>query len=370
MASEGPGAPTSIRSVRRLIRDLLAHEQATGRPRDVVVLAVDGLGYRVASDAWPDARLSCLRSVFPTSSAPGWLSSLTGQPVDQHGVPGAFFAVEPYGRPSSFLRMRDELTSPDLGTVFRDAAALGYLPIALRGDLEHYPGRWRDLLLAGAHQLITPALFTRADGRPAELDPAELVRRLSQDLAETLPGPSLRWCFLELDTHLHRHGHDGYARQVLAELGALAARLADAGVLVLAHSDHGITATDQDDELANRLAGFCTEHDCVLGGAGRVRWLHRMDPARGLDLPDRLADWLHDLPSVRVQAADELFRPGSLGRRRVGDAVLTATGRRFLVPPGYRYEHGSSTEDEVLTPLACWGTDLPAGWLPAPVEDA
>jgi hypothetical protein len=327
----------------------------------VVVLAVDGLGYQVAKDLWAGAELSCLRSVFPTSSAPAWLSSLTGQSVDDHGVPGAFFAVEPYREPTSVLAMRDELTSPDTGTVFQDAAGLGYLPIALMGDLEHCQGRWRDLLLAGARQLSTPALFTRADGGVSGFSPSEIVDRLTEALtvaAEAAPGPSLRWCYLELDNYLHRHGYDSYAFEVLAALGQLAERLVDQGALVLAHSDHGTTATEQDDELANRLDRFCTEHSCVLGGAGRVRWLHRMDPHRGQQLPSLLAERLQDLPSVRVSAADELFQPGSLARRRVGDAVLLATDRSFLAPPGYRYEHGAMSDEELQTPLASWGAEL------------
>ena len=133
-------------------------------------------------------------------------------------------------------------------------------------------------------------------------------------------------------------------------LGRLAIDLAGDGAIVLAHADHGLTPTAQDDGLERALARLRARYGFEVGGAGRVRWLY---PRGGDgDLREALATQLPD--SVRVVDADAVFAPGSLSRSRVGDVVLIAEGDAFLTSPGYAFDHGSLTAAEVDVPLAEW----------------
>ncbi|WP_341718648.1 alkaline phosphatase family protein [Micromonospora sp. FIMYZ51] len=337
---------------------VLAAESGTGRPRDVVVLALDGIGYRVARDGWPSAHTVLRRSVWPTTTATSWLSQTTGVDVATHGVPGVVFrATAGAGLVNAFSYPGEDLVPP-LTTVFHDATRLGYTPVAVLGDMETCPGRWRDAVLAGAHQLTGHRFYTPAPGPYQQRPPHELVALLRAavraGLAEPRRRPRLLWCYVEIDRHLHHHGYDAHTLAVLTGLERLACDLADDGAVVLAHADHGLVPTTPDHELAELLRASCVEQRCEMGGAGRTRWLY--PPAGAVD---RVADRLRArLPtSVRLHHADEVFATTgtSRARHRVGELVLTALGERFIVDPGYRYEHGSSLADEVDTPLASWG---------------
>src|SRR5438270_1323937 len=128
------GAPPTT-AFRTFVRALLEREAGTEVPRDVVVLAVDGIPYDMAAEAWPEARIERLRAVFPTTSSAGWLSSLSGLDVDAHGVPGVVFRVEDGAAPIGVFDFHGELGSAANENVFSDAEALGYAPLAIGGDL-------------------------------------------------------------------------------------------------------------------------------------------------------------------------------------------------------------------------------------------
>src|SRR5207245_312786 len=81
--------PLMIASFREHVRALLANDR-----RDVIVLAVDGIPYELARTVWRRAHITRARSVFPTTSSTAWLTSLTGESVDAHGIPGVVFEVD------------------------------------------------------------------------------------------------------------------------------------------------------------------------------------------------------------------------------------------------------------------------------------
>ncbi|QMU71825.1 alkaline phosphatase family protein [Streptacidiphilus sp. P02-A3a] len=321
----------------------------------MVVLGIDGLSYTFAAEHWSDsARVSRLRSVFPTTSSAGWLSSLTGLDVAQHLVPGVVFA-DPEGS-DGLINVFDyqgrDLT-PARETVFTDARRLGYRPHAVLGDMETYGGSWRDALLRDADPVLGHRFYTPDAGpyreRPPELL-VDLVRNaLHMALAGPGHGPRLVWCYVELDRHVHHFGYDRQASRFLTGIGQLARELADAGTIVLAHADHGLTATRPDPDLAELLDASARKNGFRMGGAGRTRWLY---PAPGTadDLAGELAAELPE--SVRLARSDELFCEAA--RSRVGELVLVAEGEAFLADPGYRYEHGSLTDAELDTPYAVW----------------
>lgn len=350
---------TAATEFRRRLWALLRAEADGPAPRDVVVFAVDGLPFRLAAEHWPEAATECHEAVVPTTSSAGWLSSLTGLDVADHGVPGVVFG-HPLGTGEQINVLEYEgtgLAETD-SDVFEDARELGYLSLAVLGDLECYPGAWRDALVGRARPVLGHRFYTEGRGRYAARPPREVERRVRAAVDAALDGPRTRprlvWCFIEWDQHIHRHGYDTSALDALHRIGRIARELHAGGALVVAHSDHGLTPTRHDPQLADLLGLLARRHGFTMGGAGRTRWLHTASGThRRL-----LADLMRLLPDdVRVVASDEMCPSGSLARSRMGEICLVAQGELFLSDPEYRFDHGSVLDDERLIPFSSWGGD-------------
>ncbi|KUL39722.1 alkaline phosphatase family protein [Streptomyces regalis] len=349
----GPPAPQlSVTDFRaELARLMAAHADRT-----VVVLALDGVNLTAAQACWPTAETRLMRAAAPTTSSACWLSALTGLDVADHGVPGVVFSA-PGGADGlvNFLDHHGPGLTPAEGNVFLDATALGRTPLAVLGDLEHYGSSWRDALLAHARP-VTGHRFYTAGGTYRRRPAAEVADRVRTAVVETLARrgtgqPCLLWCYVEVDQHVHRYGYDDHTVEVLTALGEFAASLATGDIVVVAHADHGLVPTVHDAALANLLGDLGRRHGFAMGGAGRMRWLY---PTRhdGPELAALMGPVLPD--GVRVLLADEVFRPGSLARARVGEVLLVAEGKAFLTDPAYCYDHGSFAPEETDTPFSVW----------------
>jgi len=348
-----PGIGPSERFSLAAVPGLLLAELARCE-RGVIVLAVDGLSHRVAERAWPSAAITYLTSTFPSTSATGWLTALTGAGPMEHGVPGmvhrvgaslvnavtgAVLAGEPEHGP---------LVASARPTVFERAAGVRCLTIGR--ELDHLTGEWARTLLRGA----TPAGPTLA---PAVLaaqaaDPDALAAAVTAEVSAVVGGPgrALLWVYVNLDDHVHANGYDGRAVAAVERLGVAALGWAADGWTVVAHSDHGQVPARPDPALATAWAALDDPAECELpsGGAGRVRWLHPR-PGREDALRARAADALGDAAMV--------LSPGELGLPpdRVGAVVAVAASDRFPVPdPGVRHEHGGTDVDEMVIPFAVW----------------
>lgn len=322
--------------------------------RNIVVLALDGIPARLAFPCWSGAALSPLRSVFPTTSSAGWLSSLAGAPVDAHGIPGVVFALDD-GRMVNLYQHQAPWHPAPAGNMFSDAAALGYSPIAITADLEAAECSWTRLLVQGARRVIGHRFFARDDHSGVEPQAMrdQIRNAVHQALAlDAGAGPQLVWCFIEVDRHVHRHGYDERVMRFLAAIGELADGWAADGLIVVAHSDHGLVRTAHDTAVDATLQEVCHRFRCRAGGAGRTRWFHDIAPG---EQPEAI-DWLaHELgAAASVHAAGEMFRPGSLAHRRVGSVLAIARGERFATFDGHAFDHGSLCPDELETPYACW----------------
>ncbi|HEU4346180.1 MAG TPA: alkaline phosphatase family protein, partial [Actinoplanes sp.] len=168
------------------IPELVLAELAASR-RGVVVLGVDGLSHEVAARCWDSARLRCLTSTFPSTSAPAWLTALTGAGPREHGVPGMVYRVGEsmvYAVTGEGIGGTREVPAGAVlprTTVFERAAAAGARCVALGRELYHLPGQWAPALLRGA----SPA---GAAPSPDELaaqaaDPQRLVDAVTADVA-------------------------------------------------------------------------------------------------------------------------------------------------------------------------------------------
>lgn len=365
-----PGA-SSITSFRQRLRRILQTEASTRQPRNVVILAIDGLPYELGKSAWPTAETIPLESVFPTTSSASWLSIMTGLSVESHGVPGVVFNVEGEAAQINFLTYQGPLLPYIPLNVFSDGSLFGYVPVSILGDLGAFPSSWRDLLTA--HSLSYGAQrYFMAEGDGDQLAPATICQRIMSDVTGAITShrgehPCLVWCFIDLDHYIHRSGYDDYVLEFLDCVGQLADRLVEKDTVVLVNSDHGLTPTVHQPSIQQTLEDFAAESGGSLGGAGRSRWLSVATVGVGDDALAALAERLPE--TIRILAADVCFQPGSLARKRVGDWVLVADGAEFITLPGYRYDHGSVTAAERLTPFSAWGVCLPDLADPGKSED-
>jgi hypothetical protein len=336
--------------------------------RGVIVLAVDGLSWRVAATSWRSVPVACLTSTFPTTSTTAWMTAMTGVGPAGHLVAGVVYLVPEAGA------LCDAVTGEPAGgsgavlvahpTLFERAADLGAACLAITRELDGYPGPWTGAVLRGAVRLDGAATV------PARLaaqvaDPGRLGAAVIADVDAALAGPpagtTLLWVYVNLDDYVHRHGYDGAVPVALEALEAAALRWADAGWTVVAHADHGQVRCVRDPELEAAWAAVDTPALCEFpaGGAGRTRWLYPLRGRAG-EVAERLRLALG--PQADVRRRDELVALGLLPPaprllERIGEVVALAAGERFPLPaprgPVF-HDHGGLDPDEMLVPLTTW----------------
>lgn len=342
----------SITGFRERVRTLLSNERRNGgASRNVVILAVDGIPYDLAVAVWPNAAISRMSSVFPTTSSTAWLSSLTGVDTECHGVPGVVFK-DASGEMIHIFEYKGPLRSPTTGNIFSDSAQIGYFPISVMGDWEPYDCTWREALLDHSETVRGHRFYTSdtmLDAETLHQSLTEAIRQCLNDYAAK--SPLLVWCFIDADQRIHHHGYDEEIIRFLKLVDEFAVELSREGMIVIAHSDHGLIPTAHNREIEQFLEQLQVETGCTMGGAGRTRWLYAHASSVAA-LVTRLKDCLPS--TVSVFDADDVFSPGSLARSRVGDVILMATAEDFITISGHRFDHGSCTETELNVPFAQW----------------
>jgi len=345
---------SSITGFRERVRTLLMNERLNGgASRNVVILALDGIPYDLAVASWPHAVLSKMSSVFPTTSSTAWLSSLTGVDTECHGVPGVVFK-DSSGEMINVFEYKGPLLCPTTGNIFSDAAGIGYFPISVMGDWEPYDCAWREALLDHSETVRGHRFYTSATPLDAEAlhqSLTDAIRRCLNDYSAKTP--LLVWCFIDADQRIHHRGYDEEVMRFLKLVDDFAVALSSDGMIVIAHSDHGLIPTAHNREIEEFLEQLQLETGCTMGGAGRTRWLYAQ-AGTAAQLVTRLKQCLPS--TISIFAADEVFSRGSLARVRVGDIMLMATAEDFITISGHRFDHGSCTETELNVPFAQWTT--------------
>lgn len=369
-----PHTTQTLCAVRDVVLEALDNADA-----GLLVLAVDGLGWRSAARGWTHGRLVCLTSTFPSTSVTAWTSAVTGLDVGAHlgagmcvRVPGPDVVAHVVtNRPMGFVGLEDpgarswadgELIRPSRN-VFELACLRGHAAVAIPADMDTVPGPWTAGLFRGAACLPTEDPAGGRDSFGCIDDPEgfalALIRRVDVELAKPRARRLLLWAYVNLDDHLHRRGHDENIDAVLRLLEEAALRWAGRGWTVHAYGDHGQTACRRNpvlEALWNRLNDprFCR---LPSGGAGRVRWLFPRSDRRS-DVFATLRDGLgeHALVSSPEELAGHgLWRLTPELRERVGDVVAVAASDEFPLPePALPFEHGALTPEEMLVPFASW----------------
>jgi hypothetical protein len=344
-----------LTDLRTTIQRTLEREVQSGRRRDVYILAVDGIPCHLAYAQWRRADVQPMRTVFPSTSSSAWLSSVTGRSVDSHAVPGVVFRHPDTSDLINVYTFSGPGLVPGVNeNIFSDGIERGYRSVSILGDLEECPCAWRDALLQHSEQLHGHRFYTAGAGPvSAELVCRDVKRALLRSRRDGTP--TLAWCFVEVDRHIHVQGYDQHVRDVLTGIDEVAHGLAQGGAVVVAYSDHGLVPTKSCRVLEEVLMATLTEYRAALGGAGRTRWVY----AARDTLPALEAALRARLPaSVRIEHADLHFPQGSAARRRVGDLMLIATGEEFITSEDYTFDHGSLTELELCVPWATWGAEV------------
>jgi predicted AlkP superfamily pyrophosphatase or phosphodiesterase len=326
--------------------------------RQVVLLIVDGLGWRQLEDRPSIAPTitsgegSSITSVAPSTTAVALTSLSTGAPPARHGVVGYRMALD--GSIFNALRWqwhgrdaRRVVPAPELqplpGFAFDGCGA----PVVTKG--EFVSSGFSAAFLAGCP--MVPAHTTSG----IVVGVRRLLRAGERFVVAYYDG-------LDLTAHLSGLGehYDAELGAIDGLVGDLLAELVPGSALALT-ADHGQVQVGHDVSL---LGPDVMEAVAFVSGEGRFRWLHARPGAA-----DALLAASCEQFGARawVRTREQVIEDGWLGGRpapavadRLGDVALVAFEACAFVDPADTGEqrlaarHGSLTADEMLVPFLGW----------------
>jgi hypothetical protein len=376
--------------------------------RQVVLLVVDGLGWRALEEHRP--RLDVLgsaiggpiTSVVPSSTATALTSITTGLPPAVHGIVGYRMRVEPWASPpqAASEEPRAVGTSPTVdrrarpateGAERSPARTAPTVVLASLDDQVLNVLRWRTER-GDARQRIPPRtlqpnpafrgrqvpVVSRAEFATTGFTAAHLgtSRHIGWRMPSTMvvavrellrEGAPLVYAYYDgPDKVAHEHGLGcAYVAELLA-LDQLVGAMAEAlppGVVLVITSDHGQVDCGA---FPLVLEPDVLEMVSLVSGEGRFRWLHAQ-PGAAASLAEAASERYG--ADAWVFRQEELESRGAFGgplaeqlRARLGDVALVAREPvSFLDPadPGealLKARHGSLTAAEMLVPLLAIGS--------------
>jgi hypothetical protein len=338
--------------------------------RHIVLLVIDGLGYRHLLDARPQGALAThlhgpITSVFPSTTAAAITTFLTGLAPQQHALTGWHMYFSELDAIAAVL----PLTLRGPGTI---AAQPGELPQRLFGHASFFERIARPAFIVSPQHIARSAFNLYHAGRARILAYKTLGELFAHILAllREAPEPSYIYAYYpELDSLAHAHGI-GSARAA-AELaaideafGAFLAAARGTGALVLATADHGFVDSppERSIDLADhpRLAATLARPLC---GERRVAYCYVKPDQREAFAACAREQLVQSATLYPSQALiDEgWFGPGTPDPRlaaRIGDYALIMKKGWTLkdwVPGEERHTqigvHGGVSEEEMVVPL-------------------
>ncbi len=370
-----PDAVQSITSIRPFIHAIATgtHPQVKlGKAESLILIGLDSIKFDFANEIFTPDSLSCLTSVFPSTSICAWPSAVTGKsPEEFRSIGPVFYAREidalynalddSYRTTSDFIvdpRVTNKYPMGSDDTVFTDLEGQGFQTVCINGFYAQKISRWSQGIQKDAGRID----ISKSDWGQIVMRPDLIVNSIIEDVGNALSArhkgsKSFVWNLVDIDCYIHEHGYTGELKSALTRLNSYFGQLAAEGHTVVAFADHGQVPQ----KISSYTEGWNKIHtDEVVrmpsGGAGRVRWSY---PHAGKEeeLKEKIQALLGD--SAMVIHRDELESLGILPlgenlKSQIGEIITFALTDDYPLAihgGGFIYEHGSVTPDEMLVPL-------------------
>jgi len=333
---------------------------------NVVLLIVDGLGdgylrQRGAGGELARRRRGAMTSVFPPTTASAITTSYTGCTPLEHGLTGWYTYFGSAGCVCAALPFRSRGDNVSL----RERGVTPQQTYTQRPIFASLPVR----SIVVTYRQIIDSEYNVRHTEGAERRAYDTLAGLLDEVEQSVKSGDERkfiyayWPWY--DTVSHQHGHE--SPQAAAELekidaafGALLARLAGTGTLVIATADHGFidSAPQESLELPSQLAAMLR---FPLSGERRVAYCHVHSEKEFMQrAKDHFAERADVRPS-RELVEEGWFGPGAAHpsfAERIGDVALVMRERYTVkdwTPGESRHlhigNHGGTSESEMMIPL-------------------
>jgi len=351
-----------------------------GRFNRVILLILDGLGYRKLLDLSADGGVIALKelgergafipitSVFPATTAAALTAYSTGLPPAAHGIIGYRLYLRETGAITNMIRLSLVGTGND-GT----AIAAGLDPDKLlRGPTlyERLSSRSVATHTLLPHQIAKSGLSKLLYRGSTSIHPTvsfpDMLVTARRILARA-EGPTfltLYWPSLDGVAHVRGPGSDAYLAEALSIDSAIRRELVGRvkRTLIIVSSDHGFVPMERSDYLPlSSLPGLDGAVLLPPVGEPRASYLYLRNGSR--DRLSREAPLLLE-GGLLALTADQVIEGGLLGRGRIhpelknrlGDLIIVSTGKAGLHHPYpdarfLRGMHGGLTAEEMIVPL-------------------
>ena len=340
------------------------------RARNIVLLVIDGLGYKYLTEYAPDSTLckflrGRLTTVFPSTTATAITTFLTGLAPQQHGLTGWFTYFRELGNILTVLPVKPRIgdVSPDEPDI--DVLSLyGHVPVFDLLDVDGYivtPGN------------IAYSDYSLAHRGKARIKPYENLAECFSFTRDIIDSGADRkyiytyWPQFDGMAHVKGVGSKDVADH-FKEIDAAFSRFIDdikgTNTLVIATADHGII--DSGPDLCIELKHYPTLRDMLtmpLSGERRMAYCY-VDAGRHEDFTGYLQNNLAE--QITVLQSRQLLEQHYYGlgqahprlHQRIGDYTLAMSDHYTIMDtlPGEKHSyhigtHGGLSEDEMLVPL-------------------
>jgi len=340
------------------------------RARNIVLLVIDGLGYKYLTEHAPDSTLckflrGRLTTVFPSTTATAITTFMTGLAPQQHGLTGWFTYFRELGNILTVLpvKPRSGDASPEDPDI--DVASLyGHTPVFDLLDVDGY--------------IVTPSNiayshYSLAHRGKAGIKPYENLAEcfsFTRDIIKSSGGRKYIYTYWpQFDGMAHDKGVGSkdvadHFREIDEAFSRFINDLKGTNTLVIATADHGII--DSGPHHCIEMKDYPDLRDMLtmpLSGERRMAYCY-VETDRHADftayLQDKFAEeiTLHQSRQLLEQHFYGLGPAHPRLHQRIGDYTLEMSGNYTIMDtlPGERHSyhigtHGGLSEDEMLVPL-------------------
>jgi len=361
-----------------------AWSHLSGDVRNIIVVLLDGTGYRYMERALEDERVGLaglaergqlvpLTSVFPTTTMTALSSLWTGTTPSQHGFLGTCMLLPEQGVLANLLKIAPAAGGPMGSLMGMGWNPATFVPVPFLAERLLPTGVKTVGHLLGMHlQGGLTKLFLRGVSElHGYIDHTDMWINLRHTIEEPSEEPRLinvYWTGTDDAAHTYGPGDERFAAALSEVLRSMREQFlerlspsAREGTVLLITADHGQIDTPPQNVVS--LSNHPKLNESLLlppGGEPRAAYLYAKERSIGA-IADYVGQYLagrFDLVETDTALAAGVWGPKPLGtswRKRLGDYLLLARGQDQLVytegKAAHLGHHGSLTKEEMLVPL-------------------